>query len=294
MNVMYEDDAVKLYHGDALEVIDSIPEYMIQSVVTSPTYWGKRSFTNDDREFGGESLEEYVDRNVLLYSKILDKMKDDGSIFIIIQDSYMGSGISRAHHTHVDNLKRPEFLRDGIDPRKQGNTSGVTARHDVIKNKSLCGTPWRIAIRLVDMGYIWRENIIWEKPNPQPSNVNDRVRQSSEYILHFTKQGQYKFNKKHFEVMGTTGRPRMDNQVWIASPEPKEGHTATFPKKIVERLLLATTDKGDVVFEPFLGSATMWDLAMIHGRKFIGCDINNIFVKKAIQSIKSSIRFYSS
>jgi len=293
MKLLHDSTVVKLYHGDALEVIDTIPEGVIQSVITSPTYWGKRSFTENDREFGGESLEEYVDRNVLLYSKILDKMKGDGSLFVIIQDSYMGSGISRAHHTHIENLQRPEFIRDGFNADKQGNTSGVTARHDVIKNKSLCGTPWRIAIRLVDMGYIWREIIIWEKLNPYPSNVKDRVRQSSEYILHFTKQGRYKFREKYFQVKGQSGKLRMDNQVWIASPEPKDGHTATFPASVVSRLLLATTDKGDTVFEPFLGSGTVYDLCVKHARNFIGCDINETFVKGVVKRIKSSIEFYS-
>lgn len=286
MELLYENKRTKLLWGDALELIDSLPDNEIQACITSPTYWGKRSFTDDKKEFGSEPLEDYVKRNVLLYTKILEKMKNEGSLFVVIQDSYMGSGISRTHHNHWEKNLNPEYVRDGLDAKKQGNTSSVTARHGIIKNKSLCGIPFRIAINVVDQGYIWRELIIWEKPNPMPSNVTDRVRQSCEYILHFTKKGKYKFNSEHMQVEGKSGKLRMENQVLVASPEPHKGHTATFPRKIVERLLLAVTDPGDLVFEPFLGSGTMHSLSMIHNRKFIGIDICRDFVEDLVCNIQ--------
>ncbi len=281
-----------LYHGNALECIDEISDHMIQCCITSPTYWGKRQFTNNKQEFGIETLEDYVDRNIQLYSKILDKMKSTGSLFVVIQDSFMGSGISRTHHNHWENNKDQSWIRDGLHADKQGNTSCVTAYHKTIKSKSLCGLPFRIAIGLVDMGYIWRENIIWEKPNPMPDNAKDRVRSSSEYVLHFTKSGKYKFNPEPYMVTGKSGKKRLANQVWLIPTQPKKNHTATFPERLVEKLLLATTDKDDVVFEPFLGSATMLEMSYKHGRNFIGCDINREFVthgKKVYNIIKKQM-----
>lgn len=206
-------------------------------------------------------------------------MKKGGSLFIVIQDSFMGSGISRSHHNHWQTNKDPSWVRVGLRADKQGNTSCVTAHHRTIKNKSLCGIPFRIAIGLVDRGYIWRENIIWEKPNPMPDGSQDRVRQSAEYVLHFTKNGEYKFHKEPYLVRGVSGKKRMANQVWNMATEPKQNHTATFPSKLVEKLMLATTDKNDIIFEPFLGSATMLEMANKHDRRFIGCDINLDFVK---------------
>jgi DNA modification methylase len=204
-----------------------------------------------------------------------------------MQDSYMGSGISRSHHNYWENNLFPEFRRDGLDSTKQGNTSSVTARHKIIRNKSLCGIPFRIAVKLIQQRYIWRELIIWDKPNPMPENVKDRVRQSAEYILHFTKQGKYKFNPEPMMVLGKSGKPRMDDQVWEFAPEPKKGHTATFPSKIVRRLLLAATDPGDTVFEPFLGSGTMMDICLEEQRNFVGCDINKAFVEQASLRVNS-------
>ena len=281
----YFDNRVCLFQGDVLNILDSIPEHEIQAVVTSPTYWGKRQFTDDENEFGCESLEEYVERNVRLYSKLLDKMCVGGSIFVVIQDSYMGSGVSRSHHNHW--VSGDSFKRNGIDSTQQGNTSSVTAGHSTIKNKSLCGIPYRIALNLVDRGYIWRQQILWQKPNPMPENVKDRTWQNVEYILHFTNAGKYKFNQSALMIKGVNGRLRLPNQVMTAPPEPKVGHSATFPTKIVEKLLLSVTDEDDLVFEPFLGSGTMLQLSLKHRRKFIGCDICEDFVQNAIGIAKS-------
>lgn len=277
----WERGNVVLFQGDIFDWLEDLPKNEIQTVITSPTYWGKRQFTRDKREFGCEPLDEYVKRNVRLYAYLLDIMKDSGSLFFIMQDSYMGSGISRSHHYHWENIKDPTYRRKGIDSELQGNISAVTAHHPIIKNKSLCGIPYRIAIKLVDMGYIWREQIIWEKPNPMPENVKDRVRQSCEYILHFTKKGTYKFNPQFFMKKGISGKERIDNQVWVYPSTHKENHTATFPKKIVERLMLATTDNNDLVFDPFLGSGTTLEVALEHERRFTGCDIHSDFIENA-------------
>jgi len=283
---VYSDENITLFYGDAFECLKYLPINFIQSVITSPTYWGKRNFTGDKKEFGSETLEEYVDKNVNLYASLLSLMKKEGSLFFVIQDSYMGSGVSRSHHNHWENNKNPSYKRVGTDSEKQGNISSVTARHNTIKNKSLSGIPYRIALKLVDMSYIWREQIIWEKPNPMPENIKDRVRQSAEYIFHFTKEGKYKFNPEAIMVKGRSGKMRLDNQVWVIPTEPKENHTATFPSRVVKRLLLATTDENDIVFEPFLGSGTILDLCLQYNRKFIGCDINKDFVLDAVKRIK--------
>lgn len=278
--VAYEDQSVRLYMGDVFDMLDDLPIDEVQAVVTSPTYWGKRQFTSDCKEFGSESMEDYVERNVLLYSTLLDRMKLGGSIFVVIQDSFMGSGVSRSHHNHW--ISGTSYKRNGIDSERQGNTSSVTAGHPTIQNKSLCGIPYRIALKLVDAGYIWRQHIIWDKPNPMPENVHDRVWQSAEYILHFTNARKYKFNKEALMVNGVNGKPRLPNQVMVAPPQPKPGHSATFPSKVVERLLLTISDEGDLVFEPFLGSGTMLELSLKHKRSFMGCDICPEFVENAI------------
>ena len=283
---LYSDKNIDLFCVDIIENLNIIPVNKIQAVITSPTYWGKRQFTKDPNEIGSESLESYVERNVNLYSNILQKMKPGGSLFVIIQDTYMGSGGSRSHHKKYKG-QTGKFKRMGNSSDMQGNKSSVTSKHNHIQNKSLCGIPYKIALALLDMGFIWRQQIIWEKPNPMPENVQDRVWQSAEYILHFTNHKNYKFNKEGLSIIGVNKKPRLPNQVITASTEPKQNHSATFPEKIVEKLLLSVTDPDDLVFEPFLGSGTMLKLCLKHERKFLGCDINKPFVDNAISIIEN-------
>lgn len=277
--IVYVDSDVKLFLGDIFECLEHLPKNIIQTVITSPTYWGKRQFTDDEREFGKEPLEQYIDKCIKLFSELLDIIKEDGSLFFIMQDSRMGSGISRTQHFsdkfYYDN---PKAKRKGNYSEAHGNTSKVTAHHNIIRNTSWCGIPFRIANELVDKGYIWRDYIIWEKPNPMPDKIVNRVRQSSEYIFHFVKNKSYKYHPEAISIRGKSGRLRPMNQVWMESPNAKAVHSATFPPTIVERLLKATTDVGDWVLDPFMGSGTLLDICLKNERRFIGCDINPEFV----------------
>ena len=136
---IYSGKKVELYYGDVFDVLDVLPTNQIQSVVTSPTYWGKRQFTNDKNEFGSEKLEDYIERNVKLFSKLLNIMKPGGSLFIVIQDSYMGSGISRAHHNHWENNKdRAKKIDDRYNSSEKGkitNTTKAANRRARVKNQ---------------------------------------------------------------------------------------------------------------------------------------------------------------
>lgn len=279
----HHDDRVRLFSGDALDLL-SVREQLpaIQSVITSPTYWGKRQFTTDQREFGREPLEQYLDKCVKLFGGLLDIVADTGSLFFVMQDSRMGSGISRSQHFSDEFFKaNPGWKRNGNSKEVHGNTSKVTARHDVIENTSWCGIPFRIANRLVDAGYIWRDYIIWDKPNPMPDKIVNRTRQSAEYIFHFVKSRTYLFHPEAISVPGKSGRLRPMNQVWTDVPHAEKIHSATFPPSLVERLMNATTNPGDWVMDPFLGSGTTLKVALKNGRRVVGCDLNPEFVRLA-------------
>ncbi len=276
----WRDKNAILLLGDALDLLSNTVDLPpIQAVITSPTYWGKRQFTDDNREFGGESLEDYLKKCVRLFAGLLDVITDDGSLFFVMQDSRMGSGISRTQHFSDEFFQEnPGWKRSGNSKDSHGNMSKVTARHDVIKNTSWCGLPFRIANELVDKGYIWRDYIIWEKPNPFPDKIVNRTRQSAEYIFHFVRNKSYKYHPEAISVPGKSGRPRPMNQVWVETPRARDEHSATFPPAVVERLVKATTDPGDWVMDPFMGSGTLLKVCLHDKRNFVGCDLNPEFV----------------
>jgi site-specific DNA-methyltransferase (adenine-specific) len=278
---VWRDKNTLLFQGDAFDLLNNTSTLPpIQTIITSPTYWGKRQFTDDPREFGKEPMEVYTQRCVSLFRGLLDAMKNDGSLFFIMQDSRMGSGISRTQHFSEDFFNNnPGWKRNGNTKGAHGNTSKVTAHHDIISDTSWCGIPFRIANDLVDLGYIWRNYIIWEKPNPMPDKIVNRVRQTSEYIFHFVKNKKYKFHPEAISVPGKSGRLRPMNQVWNVTTKPKKAHSATFPPEIVDRLMMATTDEGDWILDPFMGSGTLLSVCQKRDRRFIGCDINSEFVE---------------
>lgn len=281
LRVALKGDGELLLEGDAFELLQTelrLPE--IQTIVTSPTYWGKRQFTEDPREFGKEPLETYVERCTRLFSGLMDLLREDGSLFFVMQDSRMGSGISRTQHFSDEFFrKNPGWMRNGNSQHAQGNTSKVTASHPEISNASWCGIPFRIAAGLTDKGWVWRDLIIWDKPNPMPDKHRNRMRQSSEFIFHFTKGTAYKYHPEAVSIPGGSGRPRLMNQVWNDPVRPTPGHSATFPSSIVRRLVLATTDPEDWVLDPMMGSGTVFRVCRETNRKFVGCDLNSEFVE---------------
>jgi site-specific DNA-methyltransferase (adenine-specific) len=112
-----------------------------------------------------------------------------------------------------------------------------------------------------------------------PDKIVNRVRQTSEYIFHFVKNKKYKFHPEAISVPGKSGRLRPMNQVWNVTTKPKKAHSATFPPEIVDRLMMATTDEGDWILDPFMGSGTLLSVCQKRDRRFIGCDINSEFVE---------------
>lgn len=287
---VFRDERTVLFSGDSMDLLEKdviLPQ--IQTIITSPTYWGKRQFTDDEREFGKEPIEQYLNKCVELFSGLLNLIKEDGSLFFIMQDSRMGSGISRTQHFSDKFFKEhPDWKRNGNSKEADGNTSKVTAHHDIIKNTSWCGIPFRIANELVNRGYIWRDFIIWEKPNPMPDKIKNRVRQSSEYVFHFVKNKSYKYHPEAISIIGKSGKPRPMNQVWTEAPQSNHSHSATFSPTIVERLLKATTDEEDWVLDPFMGSGTLLKVCIKNKRRFVGCDLNPEFVEICKKISKSS------
>ena len=166
---------VDLYYGDARD-LSMIADSSVHCVVTSPPYWGLRNYGIDN----GIGLEPtfigYMDNIVAVGHELWRVLRDDGTFWLNLGDSYSGAGYSRQDNT------------GGIS-RSQGGKQKHTPQH--IPAKNLIGLPWRAAFALQDDGWILRSAITWVKPNPMPESVRDRPTSASEMIFMFAKQGQY-------------------------------------------------------------------------------------------------------
>lgn len=232
----------------------------VQTCVTSPPYFGLRDYGHE-RQIGLEQTpQEYIDALVEVFRCVRDVLADDGTLWLNIGDSY-GS------------------------------------------NKQLLGVPWRLAFSLQSDGWVLRQDIIWHKPNPMPESVRDRCTKAHEYIFLLSKSERYFFDSQAMQEPATGRDPgnvtphkhagerfadtkanlanvgaretRNRRSVWTVAARPYKGaHFATFPPALIEPCIMAGSRPGDIVLDPFMGSGTTAQLALQHGRMYMGCELN--------------------
>ena len=171
--------------GDCLEVMRTWPEKSINCCVTSPPYWGLRDY-GVDGQIGLEATpEEFIAKMVEVFAEVRRVLRDDGTLWLNLGDSYnnfrsqMGPG--QAVHGRDKLNGKPDV---------KSKTRGV----HTLKEKDLCGIPWRVALALQADGWYLRQDIIWHKPNPMPESVTDRCTKAHEYIFLLTKKPRYYYD----------------------------------------------------------------------------------------------------
>jgi DNA modification methylase len=295
-----------LHHGDCLEVLRTMADNSVQCCVTSPPYFGLRDY-GVDGQIGREStIDDYVSRLVCVFREIRRVIKDDGTAWLNLGDSYVTAG------------------GDGKPgaTAKVGNTKSgkqvSTPKRFGLGDKNLIGVPWRVAFALQSDGWCLRQDIIWHKPNPMPESVRDRCTKSHEYIFLLSKSPRYFFDADAIrenkndkpvtykrssvfakaansggrgrgeELIVTVGRNK--RSVWSVCTKPYKGaHFATFPTTLIEPCILAGSRPGDVVLDPFGGSGTTAAVAVQHGRMAHIIDLNPEYLKLARNRIDAAL-----
>lgn len=187
-----------ILQGDCLETLKTLDAGIIQTVVTSPPYFGLRDYGVDGQIGLEESPEAYVAKLVAVFREVRRVLADDGTLWLNLGDSYAGSGKGPTGHNGIGDQE----LRQGFSSRgssigsrhgDSGHTSGVKPPQGM-KAKDLIGIPWMVAFALRADGWYLRQDIIWAKPNPMPESVTDRCTKSHEYIFLLSKSARYYYN----------------------------------------------------------------------------------------------------
>lgn len=273
-----------IINADVLDGLAQLDDGSVQTCVTSPPYWGLRDYGVEGQIGLEKTPEEYVERMVRVLREVRRTLKDDGTLWLNLGDSY-------------------------------GGPSGT-------QSKQLQGIPWRVAFALQADGWYLRQDIIWHKPNPMPESVKDRCTKAHEYIFLLSKRSRYYWDQEAIaedatcagRILDYTGDQKNNNadpvlmatrpngrmitvkdtrnrrSVWTVSTHsfPK-AHFATFPPKLIEPCILAGCPEDGTVLDPFCGSGTTGMVALRHGRRFIGIELNAEYVDMAHRRIQGDM-----
>ena len=256
---------VKIICADALAALQDMPERSVHTCVTSPPYWGLRDYGIGPDALGLEPTPElYVEHVVQVMREVRRVIRDDGTLWLNMGDSYSGSG------------RGPSSM----NPAQEMWNANVP---DGLKPKDLCGVPWRVAFALQADGWWLRSDIVWSKPNPMPESVTDRPTRSHEYLFLLAKSARYYYDADAirepnsdgpFWATHPQGQPAISRttrydgsredgsqpNTWLKNLKPNSGrnrrsvweiatqpyakaHFATFPEKLVEPCILAGTSE---------------------------------------------------
>jgi DNA modification methylase len=281
----------------------------VQTCVTSPPYFGLRDYGHEGQIGLEQTPEEYIAAMVEVFRCVRDVLADDGTLWLNIGDSYAGSGGAGSQFktggiaktgTQAPSTWKAEYKKKPVTLNVPG-----------CKPKDLIGIPWMLAFALRADGWYLRQDIIWHKPNPMPESVRDRCTKAHEYIFLLSKSDRYFFdseamkepavsekpagNKRHkyadaynagtseehrtkaglLELAGKEWETRNRRSVWTVNTKPYKGaHFATFPPALIEPCILAGSRPNDIVLDPFMGSGTTAQVAIQHGRQYLGCELN--------------------
>lgn len=170
-------------NGDCLQVLRTLPDCSVDCCVTSPPYFGLRDYGVDEQIGLEETPDEYINKLVVVFREVKRILKDEGTLWLNIGDSYSGSGKGA--------WSNKKSQKEVYVPDTKSRQSKMPKVWNGIKPKDLIGIPWMLAFALRTDGWYLRQDIIWAKPNPMPESVKDRCTKSHEYIFLLSKSKKY-------------------------------------------------------------------------------------------------------
>jgi site-specific DNA-methyltransferase (cytosine-N4-specific) len=256
-----------IFEGDSFSVLERLPDKSVQCIVTSPPYWGLRDYDIDDQIGLEPTLPQFISALRSTFKEARRVLKEDGILWLNIGDGYTSGN------------------RRWRAPDKKNPARAMNVRPDTpegLKPKDLLGIPWRLAFALQDDGWYLRADLIWHKPNAMPESVKDRPTRAHEYLFMFTKSERYFYDRE--AVIEPNGRNL--RSVWnLHTRGFPDAHFATFPPKLVEPCIRASTRPGDFVLDPFFGSGTVGVVAEMLDRQYVGIELNPAYVRMAMNRL---------
>lgn len=300
--------------GDAIKRLQTIGGGAAQTCITSPPYYGLRNYGHDGQIGLEKSVDDYVNALVEVFAEVHRVLADNGTLWLNLGDSYFPHGGSRGNKTPAGDTLRGR--QNDYQPAPK-----MSSGDNKIKAKDLIGIPWRVAFALQSWGWYLRGDIIWHKPNPMPESVKDRPTKSHEYIFLLAKSERYFYDSdaikepsiwaddagaglgrlnyrgKRQGQEGTAQEAfvsikefRNKRSVWTVPVRSYKGaHFATYPPALIEPCVLAGSKEGDTVLDPFSGSGTTGEVALLNNRHYVGTELNPDYADMSVDRIGNAV-----
>lgn len=292
---------IETLQGDAIAVIETLSKRFYNTCVTSPPYWGCRSYGDypsiwDSITYtpmtganpitipswegclGQEPTPElYVGHMVLIFRAVSQVLRNDGSLWLNLGDTYISKwSCPRTNKIGNGNLGKSERVN------RAGNG---------LKEKDLTGIPWRVALALQADGWFLRMDNIWSKPNPMPDGAQDRSQRSHEYVFQLSQKHRYLFDREAYKVLSKRGSFKNRPSVWtvpVRSGGGTQGHNASFPMELIEPCIVSSSPIYGKVLDPFGGLGVTGVACKLLRRSCTQIDINPEYVKRSHNAVDSA------
>lgn len=260
-----------ILQGDALTILQTLPDESVQMAITSPPYWQLRDYHVAGQLGLEPSYDDYITRLCDVFDEVKRVLRSDGTCWVNLADTYSGSSGAPPSPFHAK-------------ARRFGYTFPKPPRTDIPK-KSLCLIPFRFATQMVRRGWILRNVLIWKKPNALPESVKDRFTVDFEYLFFFAKSPRYYFEQQREPAVYEKG---MRNRRCILEVNTRplfSNHFAAYPEELIEMPIKAGCPVGGTVLDPFLGSGTTALVAERLGRQWLGIELNPEYINLAAERL---------
>ena len=260
---------IRILQGDCMKTLKLLADQSVNTCVTSPPYWGLRDYNGEKEQLGLEATpQEFVDNLVAVFREVKRVLRDDGTVWLNLGDSYKKSNlVGIPWRVALALQENGWYLRQDIiwskpNPMPESIKNRCTKAHEYIflfsKNAKY---------------YYDNEAIKEDAKFPGGPISAHAIRKGVGDPKMQTRGGLHK--------IGANAK-RNKRSVWTITTKPfKEAHFATFPKDLIEPCVLAGCPEGGTVLDPFGGSGTTAQVANDNHRDSILCELSAEYIEIA-------------
>jgi site-specific DNA-methyltransferase (cytosine-N4-specific) len=281
----------KFLHGSCLDILPQIEAGMAQTCVTSTPYYGLRDYGVSGQVGLEPTPDAYVAGLVSVFREVRRVLRDDGTFWLNIGDSYARpAGREHEHRNNSGGFSGSDGRRTQSYALAGGGFVKPASIGGFVKPKDLLMIPARVALALQADGWYLRSENIWHKPNVRPESVRDRPTNAHEKVFLFAKQLTYFYDPDAVvEPALYSGGVRNMRNVWTIMSKPFKGaHFAVMPLELANRCICASSRPSDIVLDPFAGAGTTAIASEKLGRNSVNIELNQDYITLARQRLADS------